>query len=234
MNVQAGFLRERGWTEVLRPLFSSDVPDRHAVLDDVLDPSVFNELRSALLSSWAWQYRAQPGYVLCLPPSQLPPMMQGIKERLREILDGFHAGLTAQEDWAFLHQKPFQEFVHSDVGSYVWTLWLTPEQWDQSPGTSGLQLFPLSRPTHMPNSRARTVEYFEQQRVVRSAYIPYRENRAVMFPASTFHAIGPCVFDASEPARMRLSVSVFFDTAEHWRAQHESEKATPEKAGHEF
>jgi hypothetical protein len=234
MNVRTGSLRERDWTTVLNPLFSSDSPDRHVILDDALEPDAFTELRTALLSSWAWQYRAQPGYVLCLTPSQLPPMMQGIKDRLGEILRDFQPGLAAQEDWAFLHQRPFEEFVHSDIGSYVWTLWLTPEQWDLSPDTSGLQLFPLSRPAHLPNSRSHTVKYFEEQQVARSVYIPYRENRAVMFPASTFHAIGPCHFDASESARMRCSVSVFFDTAEHWQAQHEFEKTTSEKAGHEF
>jgi len=47
--------------------------------------------------------------------------------------------------------------------------------------------------------------------VSRSAYVPYRENRAVMFPATTFHAIGPCEFDASIVERMRCSVSIFLD-----------------------
>jgi hypothetical protein len=234
MSVQTGTLRERDWAEVLNPLFSSGLPDRHVVLDGALEADAFAELRCALLSSWAWQYRAQPGKVLCLTPNQLPPLMRGIKDRLREILDGFHPGLAAQEDWAFLHQRPFEEFVHCDIGSYVWTLWLTPEEFDQSPETSGLQLFPLSRPAHLPNKRSYTLAYFEEKQVNRSVYIPYRENRAVIFPASTFHALGPCHFDASEPAKMRCSVSVFLDTAEHWRDQHVFEKVTSEKAGHEF
>lgn len=233
MNVGTGSLREREWKQVLDPLFSSYAPDRHVVLDEALPPPVLAELRSELLSSWAWQYRAQPGYVLCLTPSGVP-ILDEVKARLGEILSGIQPGLAVREEWAFLHQRPFQEFVHSDIGSYVWTLWLTPEKWDLSPDTSGLQLFPLSRPADVPNSRKYTVKYFDERQVTRSAYVPYRENRAVMFPASTFHAIGPCHFDASDVTRMRCSVSLFFDTEQHWEAQRAFEKTTAIEAGHEF
>lgn len=233
MSIRTGSLREREWEQALDPLFSCDAPDRHVVLDEALAPSALTELRSELLSSWAWQYRAQPGYVLCLDTSD-SAILGDVKARLGEVLNGFRPGLAVREEWAFLHQRPFEEFVHSDMGGYVWTLWLTPEKWDRSPDTSGLQLFPLARPADMPNSRQHTVKYFSQQQVTRSAYVPYQENRAIMFPASTFHSIGPCHFDASEVARMRCSVSLFFDTEEHWQAQRGSQTATSVKAGHEF
>jgi hypothetical protein len=226
-------ITERPWGEVLSPLFVSDVPDRHVVLDDALTASAFEELRSDLLSSWAWHYRSQPGYVLCLAPPE-SPVLASASSRLAELFGQYHAGAEVMEQWAFLHQRPFDEFVHADIGSYVWTLWLTPEQWDQSPETSGLSLFPLTRPDGMPNTRERTLKHFEENAVPRGAYIPYRENRAVIFSASTFHSIGPCDFDATTIERMRCSVSVFLDDREHWDGQHQLEQPTGRATIHEF
>ncbi|MGH4015105.1 MAG: hypothetical protein ACRDSL_14525 [Pseudonocardiaceae bacterium] len=208
-------------------MFSSDAPNRHVVLDDALKPAALAKLRSELLSSWAWHYRAQPGFVLCLSGPE-SAVIRDVTRRLIDILDCFRPGLEVCEEWAFLHQRPFEEFVHSDIGTYVWTLWLTPEEWDRSPGTSGLRLFPLARPEGMPNRRQHTLEYFEANQVNASEYVPYRENRAVMFPASTFHSIGPCDFDASSAERMRCSVSVFLDHRDHWQSQHQLEELTSE------
>lgn len=226
-------LRERAWDGVLRPLFASDAPGRHVVLDDALTSAAFEQLRSDVLSSWDWHYRSQPGYVLCLAPPQ-SPVLTAVAGRLAEVLSSYHRGIEVVEKWAFLHQRPFTEFVHADIGSYVWTLWLTPERWDRSPETSGLSFFPLVRPDGMPNRRAHTLEYFEGRAVSRHAYVPYRENRAVIFPAATFHSIGPCDFDASATERMRCSVSLFLDDRDHWDAQHQLEQSTRESATHEF
>lgn len=233
MSRQGQALRDRDWERVLAPLFSSEAPDRHIILDDALDSAALQALRSELLSSWAWHYRAQPGRVLCLPWPE-SAIMRDVTAGLTEVLAAFSPGIEVCEEWAFLHQRPFQEFVHSDIGTYVWTLWLTSEKWDRSPDTSGLRLFPLARPEGMLNRRHHTLRYFEANPVDMSAYVPYRENRAVMFPASTYHSIGPCDFDASSVGRMRCSVSVFLDHQEHWKAQHELEEATSETPIHEF
>lgn len=226
-------LRDREWQRTLAPLFISDAPDRHVVLDGVLNPAALQQLRSELLSSWAWHHRAQPGYVLCLSQPE-SAVMGDVVASLTDVLASCAPGINACEQWAFLHQRPFDEFVHSDIGTYVWTLWLTPERWDRSPDTSGLRLFPLARPDGMPNRRDRTLAYFEANPVAASAYVPYHENRAVMFPASTFHSIGPCHFDASDVERMRCSVSVFLDDQDHWEAQHARDETTPETPSHEF
>ena len=55
-----------------------------------------------------------------------------------------------------------------------------------------------------------------------------------MFPASTFHAIGPCDFEASTTERMRCSVSIFLDARDYWNAQHQLDEQTPEQPSHEF
>jgi hypothetical protein len=178
MSAQEQALRERAWGETLRPLFSSSAPDRHVFLDDVLTPAALDTIRSDLLGSWAWNYRSQPGYVLCLAPPE--------------------------------------------------------ERWDRSPETSGISFFPLARPAGMPNRREYTLKYFEEKSVPRGAYVPYRENRAFIFPASTFHSIGPCDFDASASDRMRCSVSIFLDDKGHWEAQRQLEQSTRESVTHEF
>jgi hypothetical protein len=41
----------------------------------------------------------------------------------------------------------------------------------------------------MPNRLAHTLKYFEGKAVSRHAYMPYRESRAVIFLAATFHSI---------------------------------------------
>ena len=226
-------LKERAWDEVLSPLFASGAPDRHVVLDDALTPAALEKLRSDLLSSWAWHYRSQPGYVLCLAPPE-SPVLASVTGRLTGLFSQYYPAAEVMEEWAFLHQRPFGEFVHADIGSYVWTLWLTPEQWDRSPDTSGLSLFPLARPDSMPNSREHTLKYFKANAMPRGAYVPYRENRAVIFSASTFHSIGPCDFEASVVERMRCSVSVFLDDRDHWDAQHQLERLTGKATIHEF
>lgn len=114
-------LRERAWDHVLSSLFSSDQPDRHVVLDAALAPRALAGLRSNLLSSWAWHYRPQPGYVLCLSPPQ-SPVIHDVARRLIEIINQFRQGLEVCEEWAFLHLRPFAEFVHSDIEAYVWAL----------------------------------------------------------------------------------------------------------------
>lgn len=233
MSVHNASLREREWSTVFDPLFSSEHPNRHAVLDDALNPAAFAAVRAELLSSWAWHYRAQPGYVLCLTPSE-SPVISDVAHQLSEIFSRFRPGLSACDQWAFLHQRPFEEFVHADVGAFVWTLWLTPEKWDRSPDTSGLRLYPLTRPEDMPNTRQHTLKYFEANEVADSEYVHYRENRAVIFPASTFHSIGPCHFEASTVESMRCSVSIFFDSREHWRELYNIKNVTAETVTHEF
>lgn len=86
----------------------------------------------------------------------------------------------------------------------------------------------------MPNNRKHTLAYFAANPVSGRSYVPYRENRAVMFPASTFHAIGPCDFEASTTERMRCSVSIFLDARDHWDAQHQLDEQTPEQPSHEL
>lgn len=180
MSVHGMPLREREWNWLLNPLFSSDRPNRHVVLDDALNPAAFAALRSELLSSWARHYRSQPGYVLCYTPSETG-IMGDITHQLGEILSRFRPGLEACERWAFLHQRPF-----------------------------------------------------EANKVPDSEYVHYQENRAVVFPASTFHSIGPCHFEASTVDSMRCSVSIFFDSREHWRKLSEIKNTTAETAIHEF
>ncbi len=78
-------IRERPWDEVLSPLFASAVSDRHVVLDDALTTSAFEELRSDLLSSWAWHYRSQPGYALCLAPPESPVEHWDAQHQLEQL-----------------------------------------------------------------------------------------------------------------------------------------------------
>lgn len=233
MSVHGTSLREREWNLVLDPLFSSDRPNRHVILDDALNPTSFTALRSELLSSWAWHYRSQPGYVLCHMPSE-SEVISDITHRLGGILGRFQPGLKPCARWAFLHQRPFEEFVHTDAGAFVWTLWLTPEKWDHSPDTSGLRLYPLARPESMPNTRQHTLKYFEASKVTSSVYIRYRENRAVVFPASTFHSIGPCHFEASTVDNMRCSISIFLDDRERWKKLSKIKNVTTETVTDEF
>ncbi len=122
MNAHDTSLPEREWNGVLDPLFSSDCPHRHVIRDDALNPTAFAALRSELLSSWAWHYRSQPGYVLCLRPSE-SHVISDVSHRLGEIFGRFRPGLQACERWAFLHQRPGEEFVHRDARAFVWTLW---------------------------------------------------------------------------------------------------------------
>ena len=214
-------LRPRSWERDLAPFFNADAPGRHIVFDDFLSEPAFHRVREELLSSWEWHYRAQPGYVLCQELRQAG-MALAVAQEVELHMQAFDSSLAICERWAFLHQRPFDKFVHTDVGSYVLTVWLTSEQWDRSPETSGITLYSLARPSGMDNVREETSRYFEAMRPAVARYVPYRENRAVVFPASTFHAIGPCDFDVSTTGRMRCSMTVILDSPDHWGDQHRS------------
>jgi hypothetical protein len=203
----------------MAPLFATERTGRHVVLDDVLASDVLEALQSELFSSSAWHYRAQPGKVLC-QTLDVTGIALAVADEVARRLQEFDTGLVVFERWAFLHQRPFEEFVHTDVGAYVFTLWLTPERWDRSPQTSGLRLYSLTRPAGMANTRDETSRFFHAEQPPTAAYVRYRENRAVVFPASTFHSIGPCYFEGTTANRMRCSMTVILDHPQHWRQQH--------------
>ncbi len=216
-------LNQRDWRAVAAQVRTS-TPFNHSVLDAFLTLESLATLRTALLESTAWSARSidrendgsrwTSHQLFCRHPE-----ITLIKDILREMYDAVPELLRNRpvvDWWAILSHENAGLFPHCDGGAIGLNLWLTPDEFNERPGTGGMVLFDVKRTQSMTANEYASgsggcVKYVNNKTTGHFMRVPFQFNRAVLFDAWTFHATEPARFRGSDLHTARLNLSFTFD-----------------------
>jgi hypothetical protein len=214
-------LSPRDWSS-FRAAYAASAPFSHMVLDDLLEPSAFQDIRNVLLRDGGW--RRKNWQVNQLFNKQPPlPGQNDLVEQIKSGLGPIASDLELVKHWAVACHENEGLHVHSDNAKVAVNLWLTPDEHNRAPGSGGLILYRLKRePTmmvHQFNAMPWSGEYFAAANPAVLSNVPYRANRAVIFDASIFHASDEIRFVEGSMNTIRIGLTMAFDVPEEYAAR---------------
>jgi hypothetical protein len=188
------------------------------VIDGFLADEALRELRSFCLESTLFhRNRYAQGRLgsLFFGGFGCPLVMQ-IAEELREQLPGLlPARYPLRQIWAFKNTRPLAPgtTLHADFAAVNVNFWITPEWANRDPGRGGMVIYGVDAPLHWSfrdyNERLDQIRAFLVAHRAGHVYVPYRENRAVIFNSDLFHATDAVDFDPSYEGH-RINVTMLF------------------------
>jgi hypothetical protein len=192
------------------------------VIDDFLMPRALAELRAFCLESTVWNTNRYSDGRLgaffdagfnCPLVLQIAaelragfPRMIGDRHRLRQL-------------WAFKYPPtlPPDSTIHADFAAVNVNFWITPEQANLDPTTGGLLIYDVDAPPEWDfatyNGRLDLIKDFLRRSQAKVIYVPYRENRAVIFDSDLFHATAEVAFEPSYQNR-RINITMLYGVRE--------------------
>jgi hypothetical protein len=197
---------------VVEDFFDQPEPLNYAVIDDLLSPEALDRLVGYLNRSTIWHNDSQRGrnYIGAYRDMGLMcPLMDQVIEELQARFAPIVGDLCLREIWAYrLVTGATAIGTHADFSETNINVWLTPNSANRVAGTGGLTLYETSCPQDWSFE-----DYNDNENKIaamiggaRKIDIPYRQNRAVVFNASMFHASQPTHFaDAYEANRINLT-----------------------------
>ncbi len=205
-------LTDRTWRSVAAEYADSE--PSHVVLDDFLSPAAYAELHEFLLHHPGWTFnsaQAQSRY-LARPHA---PQADEIARSLASCIPDLLSGLQLVEHWAFLHPRSAGLRPHFDAGSVTLNLWMTADQHNRTPERNGLVLYRVRRPAAPPpeltTNPGWSDDYFRRLYDGNEVRVPYRCNRAVIFPSPLYHASDEGEFEAFDLRSSRMNLTFLFD-----------------------
>jgi hypothetical protein len=95
--------------------------------------------------------------------------------------------------WGFKNSTdlPPDVNLHADFAAVNVNFWLTPDECNFDPATGGMMVYDVDAPRawdfHTYNGRTDIIKAFLHENHARQTYIPYRQNRCVIFNSDLFH-----------------------------------------------
>lgn len=163
-------------------------------VDDLLTPQALDSLRRFLLESTIWHDFAHIGGFVAsyLEDGLACPLVLQIADELRHAFSAILGAHPLSQAWVFKGLKPQSAVdVHADDAAISVNFWVTPTQANLKPARGGLVVCRIPPPQDWrmrdyEADRERIVTFLEQN-TGDSLVVPYRENRAVIFPSRLFH-----------------------------------------------
>ena len=193
------------------------------VIDDFLVPKALSELQAFCLESTVWNANRYPNGRLgaffdsgfnCPLVLQIAeelhesfPRMIGDQHRLRQL-------------WGFKYppQLPPDSTIHADFAAVNVNFWITPERANRDPATGGLLIYDADAPREWDfqtyNERLDLIKDYLRRSRANVIYVPYRENRAIIFDSDLFHATAEVAFEPSYVNR-RINITMLYGMREH-------------------
>jgi hypothetical protein len=163
-------------------------------VDDLLTPQALDSLRRFLLESTIWHdFSHIDGFVASYLEDGLAcPLLLQIADELRRAFPDILGKHPLSQAWAFKGlQAQSAVDVHADDAAVSINFWVTPTEANLDPGHGGLVVCRAAPPEDWEikdydDDQARIVTFLEQN-AGDSLFVPYRENRAVLFRSRLFH-----------------------------------------------
>jgi len=187
--------------------------------DNLLSPPAFASLRRYLLESTIWHdFSHVAGFVATYLEDGLAcPLLLQIANELRRVFPELLGPHPLSQAWAFKGMDPTTAIdVHGDDAAISLNFWMTPDEANRDVDRGGLAVClapppPGWAPTGYEHDRQRSVHFLEQcgQDML---FVPYRENRAVLFASRLLHySDAPNFVEGYE--NHRISVTLLFGRA---------------------
>jgi hypothetical protein len=192
------------------------------VIDEFLAPKALTELRAFCLESTVWNAnRYAHGRLGAFFDAGFNcPLIMQIAEELRA---GFPRMIGSRHRlrqlWAFKYPPtlPPGSTIHADFAAVNVNFWITPERANLNPSTGGLLIYDVDAPPEWDfatyNGRLDLIKDFLRRSQARVHYVPYRENRAIIFDSDLFHATAEVTFQPSYQDR-RINVTMLYGVRE--------------------
>lgn len=162
-----------------------------AVVDDVLAPDALEALRRFCLESTVWFHNrhAHGRLGAVFEDGFNCPLLLQIAEELQDALPRvIGAGSPLRQVWGFKNAEPLPAGVptQADFAAVNVVLWITPETANLDGATGGLEIDAPAYWDLGAGDGSDGIARRLRRRDSRSAYVPYRENRAVLFEPDLF------------------------------------------------
>jgi hypothetical protein len=192
------------------------------VIDEFLAPGALAELQAFCLESTVWNAnRYAHGRLGAFFDAGFNcPLVMQIAEELRasfpRMIGSRH---RLRQLWAFKYppELPSGSTIHADFAAVNVNFWITPERANLNPSTGGLLIYDVDAPREWDfatyNGRLDLIKEFLRRNQARVTYVPYRENRAIIFDSDLFHATAEVTFRPSYESR-RINITMLYGVRE--------------------
>lgn len=184
-----------------------------AVIDDFLSKDALAELQRFALVSAVWKTEYLHQYLGAFAEDGfLSPLHFQIARELKEKLPRVFGPHRLEHLWGFKYAPKITRGinVHADFARVNLNFWITPDEANLDPESSGLLVYDVPAPASWTfrdyNSDKRLIADFLTRRRAVCRRIPYRCNRAVLFNANLFHETDTIRFkDGYENQRVNMT-----------------------------
>ncbi|MBY0556570.1 MAG: hypothetical protein K2P77_05135 [Burkholderiaceae bacterium] len=194
------------------------------VIDDFLSAQALHSLRAYCLESTIWNsLRYSHGRLGALYRNGLRcPLLQQLADSLAAALPrliGQRHPLT--QLWAYKYPAHMPgDDVHADFAAVNVNFWITPDAANLDPASGGMRIYDVAAPPdwHFTdyNRRPALIRRYLAAMGARARYIPYRQNRAIIFDSDLFHGTAACHFrDDYESRRINITLLYGQRDADH-------------------
>lgn len=122
--------------------------------------------------------------------------------------------------WGFKNtaDMPADVNLHADFAAVNVNFWLTPDACNLDPASGGMKVYDVDAPQawdfHTYNGRTDIIKAFLRENRARATYIPYRQNRCVIFNSDLFHGTHEVHFKPGFEHH-RINVTMLYGHREH-------------------
>lgn len=188
--------------------------------DALLTPEALIGIRRFCLESTFWFREYPRGYLgAMMQDGFCCPLLMQIAEELRLALPGVFREHTLREWWAFKYDSHLDGIpLHADHAAVNVNFWITPDAALLDPDAGGLTVWDKEAPLDWDFARYNKDEsamraFLEDERA-EAVYVPYRQNRVVMFNSDLFHETGAIRFRDGYENR-RINITFLYGDRQH-------------------
>jgi hypothetical protein len=189
------------------------------VIDDLLSKQALEALRNFCWRSTMWHRAFSLGYVGTIPEYGFAcPLIAQIAEDLRSAYPAVLQDYPLTRCWAFnCDSRLHGTGIHADFAAVNVNFWITPDEANLDPECGGLVVWDKPAPADWDfnkfNNPGDAVHCFLQESGAKSATIPYRANRAIIFDSDLFHRTDRTVFKEGYLNR-RINITMLYGRRE--------------------
>ncbi len=186
-----------------------------AWIDDLLLPTVREELYTYCLESTVWYDYRHVGYVGAYADDGFDcPLLIQVAEELRAAMPELLADNPLKFLWAYKYDSRLKGIgTHADSAEVNVNFWITPDSCNLDPEHGGLLVYRTEAPSTWDfdkyNNDRPAIRRFLEQHDSGSVRVPYRCNRAVIFNSDLFHETDRFLFRDSYECR-RINITMLF------------------------
>ncbi|WP_138468828.1 hypothetical protein [Poseidonocella sp. HB161398] len=202
---------------VQRIALSGGAGDAIYVIDNLLSPGALAGLAEQLLGSTFWfDARAERHYLGAhLHDGLATPFMLALARAMHAVTERLAGPVRVAQLWAFRYLRESRGIdIHADQGDWNLNLWPVSEAFLEPGGQGGMTLWDLRIGADIPFAEYNARPDLNRSRIAAAGaaahQVPYRGNRAVLFPSRYLHRTDAARFSEAFEGR-RINVTMMAD-----------------------